>query len=162
MPHSDHKGVPKGPQKSHLAPFWELWDHWGLGGKTPYLSPKLHKATKIIKKWPTNDQKSTKIHLKSALAVFLDPGTSKKSLQEGLQKCDPFWIHSGTLKSGPNLINSSKNRGSRGPQKGPFWTPFWTHFSTIFDPRTSSKIHPKTLPEKCGKLCEKAPKNVDE
>ena len=103
----------------------------------PQNRPKMHenadppKNTKIAPKVvPKGDPKSTKIRLKSALAAFLGPGTSKKSLREGLQKYDPFLIHSGTLKSGPNIINSSKNRGSRGPQKGPCWAPFWDPFGS--------------------------------
>ena len=107
----------------------------------PKIRPKMHehadppKNTKIAPNVvPKGDQKSSKIRLKSALAAFLGPGTSKKSLREGLQKYDPFLTHSGTLKSGPNIINSSKKRGSRGPQRDHFGL----HFGTLLGARAST------------------------
>ena len=82
------------------------------------------------KSGPQGGQHSAQNRLKSAFGRFLGPGTSKMRLREGLQKQNRFLSHSGTLKSGPNLINSSKKQGSRGPQKNQFWAPFWDLFGS--------------------------------
>ena len=89
------------------------------------------KNSKIAPKVPPKEaQIWPKIAQILPLADFLGPGTSKMRLREGLQKKNRFLSHSGTLKSGPNLVNSSKNRVSRSPQKCPFWAPFWELFGS--------------------------------
>ena len=74
------------------------------------------------------------------------PGASKKSLQECLPKLDRFDGHSGTLKSGENIVNSNKKTSFQRYPKvsllgfiwGDFWEPeaplytFWGGMGTIF------------------------------